>query len=552
MELEKGVEAVIMVTFEAAKVENANDPEKVMECMKRVKRVPDEMSLETFVSDGYYAELRGEYVYKRVRAKHLQTKKELKRILPKNTIIQAIPISNLFLLKNTPGTFEMLKDRPDIVEINTNQKFLIDLDVKEGNSNKLSSKAVSPSRMKRLDAILDRNGEVQWNVRKISADKVWAQGERGEGLTYAIADTGASFMHPVLNRNYRGRRGDGSYDHNYSWWDGVREKVPFASKSTCPVASRQPCDDQGHGTHCLSTAAGLGGYGVAPGVKWIGCRNMDAGLGSTVTYLSCLNFFLAPHDLNGKNANTKLRPHVIGNSWGCPDFEGCSKHAMTSAVEILRAAGIFMSVSAGNEGPDCETITAPPSFEPTVITVGAVDSHDNLASFSSRGPIKIDGLVYRKPDLVAPGVGVMGAHLNGSYRRLSGTSMASPHIGGAVALMGKSEMHWIFSLILLFLFVVSNCPCLIRDIDRIQAILESTAVKLLPTVSLLRKGKLCGEDTFTSYPNNYFGYGRIDVLRAVETCKAYCATKPGQWSSSPSLIPDEKSFSSSSSNLLKK
>jgi serine protease AprX len=134
---------------------------------------------------------------------------------------------------------------------------------------------------------------------------------------------------------------------------------------------------------------------------------------------------------------------VVGNSWGCPDFEGCSKHAMTSAVEILRAAGVFMSVSAGNEGPECETVTAPPSFEPSVITVGAVDIGDFLAPFSSRGPVKIDGLVYRKPDVVAPGVGVMGAHLNGSYRRLSGTSMASPHIGGSVALMSKNHVIYL-------------------------------------------------------------------------------------------------------------
>ena len=134
---------------------------------------------------------------------------------------------------------------------------------------------------------------------------------------------------------------------------------------------------------------------------------------------------------------------MVGNSWGCPEEEGCSKHAMTAAVEILRAAGVFMSVSAGNEGPECETIQVPPSFEPSVITVGAVDILDNLAPFSSRGPIKIDGVVYRKPEIVAPGVGVMGAHLNGSYRRLSGTSMASPHIGGSVALMSKNEIFFI-------------------------------------------------------------------------------------------------------------
>lgn len=286
---------MIMVTFEPAVVDAANDPEKVMKSLKRKGRVPEQMSLETFISEGYYSDLRGEYVYRRVKSKHAQTKKLLLHLLPKGTILEAIPISNLFLLKNTPGTYELLKNREDIVEINTNQKFNVDLD-KDGNAPSKLIPRVSPSKLKRMSA-LDENLDLQWNVRKIRADNVWKQGTRGEGITYAIADTGASFTHPVLTKNYRGLRQDGTYEHDYSWWDGVREKVPLASKSTCPVASRQPCDDQGHGTHCLSTAVGSGGYGVAPGVKWIGCRNMDAGLGSTVTYLHCLNFFLAPHDL---------------------------------------------------------------------------------------------------------------------------------------------------------------------------------------------------------------------------------------------------------------
>lgn len=286
-----------MVTFEPAKVDTASDPEKVMESMKRNRRISRAMTLETFVNEGYYAHLRGEYVYRRVKAKHSQTKKLLLKILSKDTIIQAIPISNLFLIRNTPGTFEMLKDREDIIEINTNQKFTVDLDKDETRNHGKLLARVNPSKLKRMLA-MDNDPDIQWNIKKIGADSVWKNGKRGEGAIYAIADTGASFTHPVIQKNYRGLKDDGSFDHNYSWWDGVREKVPLAKSSTCPVASRQPCDDQGHGTHCLSTAAGLGGYGVAPGVKWIGCRNMDSGLGSTVTYLSCLNFFLAPHDLD--------------------------------------------------------------------------------------------------------------------------------------------------------------------------------------------------------------------------------------------------------------
>lgn len=153
--------------------------------------------------------------------------------------------------------------------------------------------------------------------------------------------------------------------------------------------------------------------------------------------------------LQGKNARPDLRPHVVGNSYGCPDYEGCSKHAMTAAVKILRAAGIFMSVSAGNDGPDCSTLVSPPSFEPQVVSVGATDIHDYLAPFSSRGPVKMDGITYTKPDLVAPGVEILGAYLNNSYRRFSGTSMASPHLGGAVSLMSKrldEKCHDVFTI----------------------------------------------------------------------------------------------------------
>lgn len=100
---------------------------------------------------------------------------------------------------------------------------------------------------------------------------------------------------------------------------------------------------------------------------------------------------------------------------------------------------------------------------------------------------------------------------------------------------------------ILTIILVSNCPCLNRDVDRIQAILESTTVKLYPSASLLRKGKLCGDDTFTTYPNNYYGYGRVDVHKAVETCKEYCKGKTGSLGSKGlSQLLTSSSFRSSS------
>ena len=290
-----------MVTFEQASLDGAYDPETVLNAMKQRKHVSTDMSLEDFIRTKLYDELRGFYVYYQIAEKHAATRKLLKTITPKHSIITSVPISNLFLLRNVPGLFDALKDRSDVVEINTDQKFIVDIEKSTRPELTQKRRTLERSGLKMLEKYLrasDSAPEPQWNVKRIGAEEVWSQGKRGDGMIYGIADTGMSYSHPVLIQSYRGLKDGNKFDHNYSWWDGVREKVPSAPASKCPVAGRAPCDDQGHGTHCASTAVGSSGYGVAPGAKWIGCRNMDAGLGSTVTYLNCLNFFLAPHDLN--------------------------------------------------------------------------------------------------------------------------------------------------------------------------------------------------------------------------------------------------------------
>ena len=92
-----------------------------------------------------------------------------------------------------------------------------------------------------------------------------------------------------------------------------------------------PCDDNGHGTHTTGTTSGDDGtpgvnqIGVAPGAKWIGCRNMDQNVGRPETYTECFEFFIAPWDLNHQSPNPTLRPHVMNNSWGCPASELCAR-----------------------------------------------------------------------------------------------------------------------------------------------------------------------------------------------------------------------------------
>lgn len=506
--LENGEKGAFLVTFKPVDLTVAHSPNNLIKVLQFEKHFLAGMSTEEFVSSGQYHDMRGKFVFQRVTDHHKLTRKKIKEIAPGVTIASTIPISNSFLLIGTKEDVKALEKSELVTEIHTNDSFHVALPVQTEKALKTKKGTGLLGRF----AALGETQAVQWNIAKIGATGVWELSRdrgRGQGVVYAIADTGVAFKHPNIRQNYLGLKADGTYNHNKCWYDGVRRAVAVDGRVTCGFASPEPCDDQGHGTHVTSTAVGADGYGVAPGTKWMACRNMDRGVGSPETYLNCLNFFLAPHDLDGRNPDPSRRPHVVGNSYGCPDSEGCSKRAMNAAVDALRAAGVFMSVSAGNEGPGCSTIRDPPAIERNVISVGATDINDQLAPFSSRGPVVIGGEVYRKPDISAPGVRVLAAYPGDGYRALSGTSMASPHVGGAVAL------------------ITAMCPCIARDVDKIQTLLEQTAVRLRPRQSA--NDRLCGGDRPDSVPNNYFGYGRIDVLKAVRACMKYCQVRREGW-----------------------
>jgi serine protease AprX len=109
---------------------------------------------------------------------------------------------------------------------------------------------------------------------------------------------------------------------------------------------------------------------------------------------------LAPTDLAGRNPNPDLRPHAIGNSYGCPKSEQCEPNSLKEASDALRAGGVFMSVAAGNSGPGCSTVNDPPGIYGSVISIGAAGYNtENIAYFSSRGPVTVDGSKRRKPGL---------------------------------------------------------------------------------------------------------------------------------------------------------
>jgi subtilisin family serine protease len=279
----------------------------------------------------------------------------------------------------------------------------------------------------------------EWNVAMVRADWVWKDlGVTGEGIVVGSSDSGVDGTHPALAAGFRG--GDDSW---LDPWNGTTA----------------PTDRNGHGTHTLGSAVGQGGIGVAPGARWIGCANLDRGLGNPARYLDCLQFMLAPYPTGGdpwRDGRPERAPHVLTNSWACPPIEGCDAAVLRPATAALTAAGIYTVVAAGNAGPFCETIQDPPAPYPDVLTVGAVDRDQQLAEFSSRGPVPGGG----KPDLVAPGAGVVSAIPGGGYAPLDGTSMATPHVAGVVALMWSAN------------------PELIGDVAGTTAILRDTATPL--------------------------------------------------------------------------
>jgi subtilisin family serine protease len=334
---------------------------------------------------------------------------------------------------------------------------------------------------------------VEWGVTRVNAPQVWTMGYTGQGIVIGNQDTGVRWSHNALKPHYRGWNGT-TADHNFNWWDAVH-----SGGGGCGANSPFPCDDYGHGSHTTGTTSGDDGagnqVGVAPGAKWIGCRNMNVGNGTPATYSECFQFFLAPTDLSGNNPDPSLRPHVMNNSWGCPPSEGCGANTLQTIVENSQAAGIFIEASAGNSGSSCSTVTDPPAIYAAAFSTGAIDINNTLASFSSRGPVTVDGSNRLKPNISAPGANVRSSTNTNdtSYGNSSGTSMAGPHVVGVVALLWSAH------------------PELSRMITETKNLLQNTAN---PNV-IVAPVQTCGGTPSTSIPNNSFGYGRVDALAAV-------------------------------------
>ena len=261
------------------------------------------------------------------------------------------------------------------------------------------------------------DGRLDRNLTQIGAPAAWAAGLSGAGVRVAVLDTGVDATHPDL-----------------------AGRVAVAENFT---ASPDATDHNGHGTHVASIVAGTGAAahgdrrGVAFGATLLSGKVLgDDGTGSFSAIISGMEWAV------GQGAR------VVNLSLGS-DAPSTGADPLSLAVDTLSAAhGVLFVASAGNSGPAATTVGAPGAAD-HALTVGAVDRHDRLAGFSSRGPRLGDYAV--KPDLAAPGVDIIAARAAGTslgeplstvYTRLSGTSMAAPHVTGAAALLAQEHPQW--------------------------------------------------------------------------------------------------------------
>jgi subtilisin family serine protease len=312
-----------------------------------------------------------------------------------------------------------------------------------------------------------------WGLVDTNADDVWALGYKGAGLKVAGIDTGVQWNHPALDQAFA---------------CGTNPSDPKCWADPGNVCGGSACDNNGHGTHTMGTMVGDDDpsltywVGMAPDAKWIACKGCASNSCADADLNACADWLLQP------GGNTANRPNVVNNSWGgTPDGDPWYQ----AKVVAWRAAGIFPAFSAGNSGSGCDTMGDPGSYQESFASA-AHDSGRTIASFSSRGPSAFGHDPYTKPNLSAPGVAICSSvPTNGWDCTYQGTSMASPHNAGAVALIWQA------------------CPAYKSNID--------ATFQLLQNHTDAAPAGNCG--TPPDGQGNYtYGYGYLNVLKAVQAC----------------------------------
>ncbi len=298
------------------------------------------------------------------------------------------------------------------------------------------------------------------SVPQIGADVVRSTyGGTGAGILVSVIDTGIDYNHPALGG------GIGPTFKVVGGYDFVNN-------------DSDPMDDHYHGTHCAGIVAADGTVkGVAPSANLLAVKVLSAsGSGWSSQTIAGIEYSLNPDGNVGTNDGAQVISMSLGSFSGAPNDP--SSVATNNAV----AAGAICVAGAGNEGPGYDTLLSPGTAV-GAITVGAVSKTDAIASFSSRGPVR--EFWVSKPNIVAPGVSINSTNLGTTYIQRSGTSMATPHVAGAAAILKQLHPSW--------------------TVADVRSALIGTSVDL-------------GLDLATQ------GAGRVDVLKATEAEIVFATT----------------------------
>lgn len=421
---------------------------------------------------------RGWFVYETLLAQAEKSQSQVRAYLQKNNIeYQSYWINNSILVtSSTNSILSNLTQFANVKRMEARKTFFLH---EPDRNNAITDNGVN---------------SIEPNITHVNANDVWSKGIDGTGLVVANIDTGVRYSHQALVNQYRGNNGDGTFDHNYNWYDPYGDYV-------------LPTDYHGHGTHTMGTIVGDDGgsnqIGMAPGAEWIACRGCNTSDCGDLQLLACGQFIAAPTNTFGDNPNPDMRPHVVNNSWG--DCATTYDSWYEGPINAWHAAGIYPIFSNGNAG-NCGYSSPPglntvgnPARSGIVTGVGSTNLQDGVyAPHSNWGPTDnpdminaIDGFDELKPQVVAPGVNIRSSVTwsDTAYTFYSGTSMSAPHVAGLVALIWQAA------------------PCLVGDYATTENIIEETAVDMVYDD---------GSDlTPSNFPNFATGWGEIDALAAV-------------------------------------
>ncbi|KAJ0409624.1 hypothetical protein P43SY_008496 [Pythium insidiosum] len=353
----------------------------------------------------------------------------------------------------------------------------------------------------------------QRNVRLLRAPKLWSVGIRGDGITIASIDSGVRYTHDALYGSFRGRRSHGvvheaardrhvSFD--YSFW--------FPPGTDLNKETPDTADPVGHGTHTIGTALGAGGIGIAPGATWIAARAFDLhGAVTQSDFLLATQWVICPTKVDGSGKNCSLGADVVTGSFGVDRHDADTLKAwswLTHVLQVWRQAGTTAVFAAGNtNGFLCGSVFYPASREESV-AVGALVGGSTLWGASGKGPSVEDveggSRTILKPDFVAPGVAIRSAlsTADNAFTRLTGTSMATPHVAGAVALLLSAQHKGRHA-----------------TADVLGALRNTTKRELSKPFLVPSQ---CGGTSYKQYPNNIYGFGLPDVCSAAHELGVAC------------------------------